>query len=725
MIIAEKPSVAIRIAYSLADDGKPLSYVTNGVRYYEIRKGADTLYIVAAAGHLFTIKQHGDSDVPVFDVEWIESYKVNKSAYFTKKYIDTIYSVGKKCSFFINACDYDIEGTVIGSNLIKYVVNSNVNSEPPKTNVKRMKFSTTTKPDLVRSYDEISEFDLENFYAGEARHKLDWMWGINLSRLLMRAISTQGVKKILSIGRVQGPALSLLAERELAIKNFVSKDYWKIFASVNGTEFESARGSIFDKNEAESIISGAGREAKVESVEKNVKEHWPFPPFDLTSLQLEASRVFKMDPSRTLAVAQSLYERSYISYPRTSSQKLPFTLNFRNILGMLSKLDAYKDMVMPLIQANRFRPIEGKKSDEAHPAIYPTGEEPKKLTSEEQHVYDLITRRFLACFAESASTENSEIMISINDERYRASGSRLLKRGWVDIYKYYAPKSKELPDFTKGETLSVEKIESRALKTEPPRRYNKASLIATLEEKELGTKATRAEIIDTLFRREYIRNSQIEVTGFGMSIYDALHSYCPDILDEQLTRKLEEDMEGISKGKISSGDVIEEGKQIITKITNIFKEKQSDIGKRLSQGLEKSEMEASIGKCKCGGDLIVRRSTAGKSFVQCNNCQLSYPLPQYSFVKPTGKNCEFCGTPIVKVFRRGKRVFQMCLDPNCETKKDWGKPKTAAQIKQEEAASKDNAAKPPKSPAKSQKRPGSKATVKKAAKPKRAKKAKV
>ncbi len=668
----------------MADDGKPLSYVTNGVRYYEIKKGGDTLYIVAAAGHLFTIKQRSDSDVPVFDVEWVESYKVNKSAYFTKKYIDTIYAVGKKCSFYINACDYDIEGTVIGSNLIKYVVNSNVNSELPKANVKRMKFSTTTKPDLVKSYENVSDFDFENFYAGEARHKLDWMWGINLSRSLMRAISTQGVKKILSIGRVQGPALGLLAERELAIKNFSPKDYWKIFAFVNGTEFECIKGSIFDAKEAESIIKNAGKEAKVESVEKNIKEHWPFPPFDLTSLQLEASRVFKMDPSRTLAVAQSLYERSYISYPRTSSQKLPFTLNFRNILNMLSKIEGYKEDALLLINGNRFKPIEGKKADEAHPAIYPTGEEPKKLTAEEQKLYDLITRRFLACFAESASTENNEVVIGISDEKYRASGSRLLKKGWIEIYKYYNPKTRELPEFGKGDLYPVEKIESRALKTEPPRRYNKASLISTLEEKELGTKATRAEIIDTLFRREYIRNSQIEVTGFGMSIYDALHSYCPDILDEQLTRKLEEDMDSISKGTLESETVIKEGKDIITKITNIFKEKQTEIGKRLSMGLEKSEMEASIGKCKCGGDLIVRRSTAGKSFVQCNNCQLSYPLPQYSFVKPTGKTCEFCGTPIVKVFRRGKRVFQMCLDPNCETKKDWGKPKTAAQIKSEQ-----------------------------------------
>ncbi len=667
----------------MADDGKPLSYVTNGVRYYEIKKAGDTLYIVAAAGHLFTIRQHGESDVPVFDVEWVESYKVNKSAYFTKKYIDTIYAVGKKCSFYINACDYDIEGTVIGSNLIKYVVNSNVNSELPRANVKRMKFSTTTKPDLVKSFEEISDFDFENFYAGETRHKLDWMWGINLSRSLMRAISTHGVKKILSIGRVQGPALGLLAEREIAIKNFTPKDYWKIFAFANNTEFESTKGSIFDEKVAKAILHDAGKEAKVESVEKKVKEHWPFPPFDLTSLQLEASRVFKMDPSRTLAVAQTLYERSYISYPRTSSQKLPFTLNFRNILNMLSKIDAYKEIALTLIKGNRFKPIEGKKSDETHPAIYPTGEEPKKLTAEEQRVYDLITRRFLACFEESASTENSEVIISIGNERYTASGARLLKKGWLETYKYYASRTKELPEFAKDDIYPVEKIESRALKTEPPRRYNKASLISTLEEKDLGTKATRAEIIDTLFRREYIRNSQIEVTGFGMSIYDALHSYCPDILDEQLTRKLEDDMESISKGTLSSDDVIREGKAIITRITHIFKEKQSDIGKRLSQGLEKSEMEASIGKCKCGGSLIVRRSGAGKSFVQCNNCQLSYPLPQYSFVKPTGKNCEFCGTPIVKVFRRGKRVFQMCIDPNCESKKDWGKPKTAAQIKQE------------------------------------------
>ncbi len=677
LIIAEKPSVALRIAYSLSDDARPKMYLSNGVRYYEIAKGKDTLFVVAAAGHLFTIRQKSDSDIPVFDVEWVESYKVNKGAYFTKKYIDTIYSVGRRCSVYINACDYDIEGTVIGSNLIKYVANSNVNSELPKSNVKRMKFSTTTKPDLMNAYAVLSEFDFSNFYAGETRHKLDWMWGINLSRSLMRAISTQGVKKILSIGRVQGPALGLLAERELEIKSFSPKDYWKLFAYAKDTEFESARGQIFDKKEAESVISAQGKEAVVESAERSTKENWPFPPFDLTSLQLEASRVFKMDPSKTLAVAQKLYERSYISYPRTSSQKLPFTLNFKAILNLMSKIPAYKKDADYLIKAQRFRPIEGKKSDEAHPAIYPTGEEPKKLLAEEQKVYDLIARRFLSCFAETASTENANVSISINGEMYRASGARTLKRGWLDVYTYYSPKTKEIPEFRKGEKIEIEKLESRALKTEPPRRYNKASLISTLEDKELGTKATRAEIIDTLFRREYIRNSQIEVTGFGMSIYNALHAYCPDILDEQLTRKLEDDMEGISKGKITSDHVIREVEEIITRITSIFKAKQTEIGKKLSEGLEKSEMEASIGKCKCGGDLIVRRSMAGKSYAQCNACQLSYPLPQYSKVVPIGKVCELCGTPIVKVFRKGKRVFQMDLDPKCESKKDWGKPKPA------------------------------------------------
>ena len=254
LIIAEKPSVALRIALSLGD-ASPKRNAINGVVYYEIERGDERIYIVAAAGHLFTIHQkQKDAQLPVFEIEWIESYKVNEGAYFTKKYLDTIKEISKRCNFIINACDYDIEGTVIGSNIIKYILNGDVNSEIKSTSIGRMKFSTTTRPDLVAAYGSLHEFDFNNMHAGEARHTLDWMWGINMSRALMHAIYSTGTKKVLSIGRVQGPTLSILAHRENEIKSFKPTAYWKVFAILSGIEFENTKGSIQSEEEAKAIL---------------------------------------------------------------------------------------------------------------------------------------------------------------------------------------------------------------------------------------------------------------------------------------------------------------------------------------------------------------------------------------------------------------------------------------------------------------------------------------
>ncbi len=678
LIIAEKPSVAQRLASSLAEgDYKRFSF--EGVSYYELKNGEDIIYVVAAAGHLFTIRQkEGSKGFPIFEIEWVPSYKANKNAYFTKKYLDTIAEIGKRCSLFINACDYDIEGTVIGTNIIKFIQNGDVNSEVKKGQLLRMKFSTTTKEDLLESYRNINPFDENNFNAGETRHILDWMWGINMSRALMRSLYANGIKKIVSIGRVQGPTLAILAKRELEIKDFVPKPYWKIFAVFKGVTFENSRNEIFEKKVAdEALERSRQKEAFVQKVENKEVIERPLPPFDLTSLQVEASRVFGMDPSRTLAIAQSLYERAYISYPRTSSQKLPYSLNLPRIIYEIGKNERYKALADELIKAKRFKPAEGKKEDEAHPAIYPTGIEPKSLTAEEEKVYDLIVKRFLSCFADYATIQRTNVVINANDELYKASGEVLEKEGWRKFYAPYVEmKNVEIPKFEEGERLKAEKIFQKEAKTTPPKRYTKASLISLLEKKNLGTKATRAEIIDTLFKRNYIEGSSIKVTDFGMSVYNALKENCKEILDEELTRKLEEDMDNIMRGKAKKEEVIEEGKKIIESIIKEFKAKEAEIGKSLKEGLQETSKGEVLGKCKCGGDLVIKRSKNGKSFVGCTNwpnCNVTYPLPQAAKIVPTGKTCEYCHTPIVKIFRRGKSVFEMCLDPECPTKKEWGK----------------------------------------------------
>ncbi|MGC8888607.1 MAG: DNA topoisomerase I [Candidatus Micrarchaeia archaeon] len=678
LIIAEKPSVAQRLASSLAE-GEYKRFSSSKVSYYELKNGSDTLYVVAAAGHLFTIRQkEGSKSFPVFDVEWVPSYKANPKAYFTKKYLDTIVEIGKRCSIFINACDYDIEGTVIGTNIIRYILHGDVNAKINKDLALRMKFSTTTKEDLLNSYKNINPFDESNFDAGETRHILDWMWGINMSRALMRSLYANGIKKVVSIGRVQGPTLAILAKRELEIKNFVPKPYWKIYLVAKGVEFENVRNEVFEKKVAdEAFEKSKVKEATVKKVEKKEVLERPLPPFDLTSLQLEASRVFGIDPSKTLSIAQSLYERAYISYPRTSSQKLPYSINLPRIIFEIGKNEKYAGLANKLISEKRFKPAEGKKEDEAHPAIFPTGIQPKSLEKDEEKIYDLIVKRFLSCFAEYAVTERTEIVLDAGGELYFASGEVQKEKGWKEFYApYVEAKNKEMPRFEEGEKVKIERLYEKELKTTPPKRFTKASLISLLEKKNLGTKATRAEIIDTLFKRNYIEGSSIKVTDFGMSIYNALKENCKEILDEELTRKLEEDMENIMRGKAKKEDVINEGKKIIEEIIKDFKSKEVEIGKSLREGLQETSKKEVLGKCKCGGDLVIKRSKNGKSFVGCTNwpeCNVTYPLPQAAKVVPTGKICPYCNTPIVKIFRRGKSVFEMCLDPECPTKKDWGK----------------------------------------------------
>lgn len=688
LIIAEKPSVALRIALSLGDSG-PARKSLNGVSYYELGSRGGTLVVVAAVGHLFSLKQKGvGSKLPVFDVEWVPSFGMSKESYFTKKYLDTIKDAARGCDVFINACDYDTEGTVIGTNIIKYVRDGNVNEELAQAragSIRRMHFSTTTRSDLIAAYDAAGPFDSGNFDAGETRHIMDWIWGINLSRALMRAISAIGMRKVMSIGRVQGPTLAIIAEREKEIRNFKPQDYWKVFITVKGARFENAKGAIFDHKLADSLAkSASGATAVVEKAESKESAMRPFPPFDLTSLQLEASRSLGLDPSKTLAIAQSLYERSYISYPRTASQKLPPSLNLPRIIGEIAKNPFYKALADQLISASRFRPAEGTKEDEAHPAIYPTGELPSKLTQEEEKLYDLIVRRFLAAFADYASIEKTSVVLDVKGEKYGAQGSRVTKSGWLSFYSYYKPAESSMPKFELGSSENVEKSQTKKDTTKPPDRFSKASIIALLEKKNLGTKATRAAIVDTLFNRGYIQNRRIEATAYGMSVYEALKSYCEPILDEAMTRRLDEDMDDIVHGKTTKVAVIKEGRDMITSIIATFTRNQKEISESLQKGLELTKESNVLGKClKDGGNLVVKYSRAGKQFAACANwpnCNNTYPLPQGAKIVPTGKVCELCKTPIVKVFRKGK-VFEMDLDPNCETKKNWGKKPEAEAVK--------------------------------------------
>ncbi|MDE1810588.1 MAG: DNA topoisomerase I [Candidatus Micrarchaeota archaeon] len=672
LIIAEKPSVALRIAMALGNDNTR-KVVSEGVSYYEIKGQKQTIYVAAAVGHVFTIHQTDkERNYPVLNVGWEASYKVNKKSDYTKKYLDVFEELAPKADLFINACDYDTEGTVIGTNIIRFV------GKDAEKNAKRMKFSTTTVPDLKEAYAHLMPLDMGNFKAGEARHMLDWLWGINLSRALTSAISANRFTNALSIGRVQGPTLAILAKREIEIGNFVPTPFWRLSSKIGQEliEFLNTRGDIKDNMVAQKAFDASRKESRnaqvtgIDSTEQMIR---PFPPFDLTTLQLEASKAFRFDPSATLAIAQSLYERSFISYPRTSSQKLPPALGLSRIIADLAKIPAYSDHAKRLMKEKRYQPAEGAKTDEAHPAIYPTGIEPSGLEEQERKLYDLIARRFLACFAPVAKVARTKITVSMGEESYSTNGSIILDKGWLDYYPYTTLSEKTLPQFKKGQRVNVSSVDMNEMMTQPPKRYSKAQLIADLEKKNLGTKATRAAIIDTLFRRNYIEGVSINVTEFGMSVYEALNENANMIVNEETTKTLEEDMEEIVKGKKTEEEVVDEGKKMLVEALKAFDQNKIRIAEAMRKGLQASE---TLGPCPVdGGDLVIRRSRVGKFFAACANypkCTVTYSVPQNAKIVSTGKVCEHCHTPIIKVVRRGKRPFEMDLDPKCITKKEWG-----------------------------------------------------
>jgi len=707
LIIAEKPNVARKIAYALAEK-KPIRKTIGKVPYYELTRDGKKIIVAPAVGHLFSLapkeKTYG---YPVFDIEWVPVYVAEKGKRYAKEYIKALRELAKRADEFIVACDYDTEGEVIGYTALKYACGV----DPAKA--KRMKFSALTKKDLLRAWYNLEptiNFGMAD--AGVARHVLDWYWGVNLSRALSSAVKkVSGKWIVLSTGRVQGPTLKFLVEREQEIANFIPTPYWviKMTLEKNNRQYTAVyeKDRILDEKEAKKIVEEAKKgPAFVEKVEIKQQQRNPPHPFDLGTLQREAYSAFGYSPKKTLDIAQKLYEMSLCSYPRTSSQKLPKNLNFRSIIQNLAKISEYKPFAYELLGKEELKPVEGKKEDPAHPAIYPTGELPKpgELSKEEQNIYDLIVRRFLALFADPAVRESVKVIINSNNHRFVLSGSRTVKEGWLKIYgKYVSFDEVLLPKFEKGEQIKVIQIKREKKKTKPPARYSPASVIKKMEDLGIGTKATRAQILETLYSRGYIEGKKkIKVTPLGMKVIKALENSVPDIISVELTREFEEKMEQIMQKRISKEKVIEESKETLLKILKEFKKRENEIGKNLleafieSQGNKKGKRSEStkeltaeeeesikkslekkkpvdtiiVGKCpKCGGDLVVRYSRkTGKRFVGCSNwpnCDVTYPLLQRGEIIPTGKTCPECGNaPIVKI-KEHNREYEVCLNMNC------------------------------------------------------------
>ncbi len=677
LIVTEKPQAAEKIATALSDS-KPIKKTKGRSVYYELKRGNKKILVGCAVGHLYGLAEKTKTKwgtYPVFDIVWKPKYEIDKNADYTKSYLNLLKELAKKADTFTVATDYDLEGSVIGHNIIKQAFK--------QTDAKRMKFSTLTKDELNDSYNKASKhLDFNLIHAGETRHYIDWIYGINITGALSSAIKdSSGRFRILSSGRVQGPTLKIIVDREKEIQKFKPTPYWEIF--LDGLHKKSKilakhkEDKFKDEKKVKEILKKTkGKKAIISSLKKSTHNQNPPTPFDLTSLQVEAFRVFKITPKETSQLAQDLYTRGLISYPRTSSQKLPASIGYKKILQKLSKNEEYEKLCTDLLKT-KLKPNEGKKNDPAHPAIYPTGEK-EKVAGRSEKLYDLIVRRFFAVFGEPAKRETISVEIDVNKEIFTLSGTKTIEKGWHVLYgKYATQKEEELPEMKEGEEIKVKKIYDERKETQPPKRYTQASIIKTMEKYNLGTKATRAMIVDTLNQREYLQNDPIEATELGIMIVDTLNKYLPEILDIKLTSQLEKEMEQVRENKKKKDDIIKKEEKFLTKILEKFKTKEMVIGKELSEAtLETEKKMNEYGLCPAckKNQLRILFSKNRKRFLACSGypkCKTTFSLPQTGLIKKTDKPCKVCGYPVVLVIRKGKRPWSLCINPDCKSKENW------------------------------------------------------
>jgi DNA topoisomerase-1 len=305
----------------------------------------------------------------------------------------------------------------------------------------------------------------------------------------------------------------------------------------------------------------------------------------------------------------------------------------------------------------------------------------------EARIYDLICRRFMASLGGPAIRENVSAKVTVDSEggahSFFLKGTKLVEEGWIKFYKpYIKEKGSELPQISEGQKVSIAKLRCLERYTKPPARFNPGSLLRLMEEEGLGTKATRTDIVDTLFKRGYVKGNAAEITDLGFTIVESLERHAPDILSVEMTRSLEEDMGHIQRGAFSRGSTIKKAVEVLESTLSEFRAHEGSIGSEISGAITREEERSSyLGRCPGCGDghlrVIVNKKT-GKRFAGCSNyfddkCTTSYPLPQRGRITATGRSCGECGAPIIKITSRGRHPWELCVNIDCPSKRGRSK----------------------------------------------------
>ena len=585
--IAEKPSVGRDIARILG--------ATRDHRNYMEGNGYQVTWVF---GHLCELKMPEDynpywkswalSTLPIIPPRF--GIKLKNDQGIAAQFA-TIEQLIQKAEYVINCGDAGQEGELIQ----RWVMQKAKVSCP----VKRLWISSMTDEAIREGFQKLrDQADYQNLYmAGLARAIGDWLLGINATRLYSAKYGRPGHP--LSVGRVQTPTLALIVNRQREIDNFKPEPYWVLATIYRQTTFTATKGKFTSKEEGEQAFATiAGKPFTVTDVQKKNGTEAPKQLFDLTSLQVECNRKFGYSAETTLNLIQALYERKLTTYPRVDTQYLsddiysqcPQVMN-----GLYKTTFTAQAPYAQLVKALGGKPLKKSKKvfDSSkvtdHHAIIPTGVVPKALSDMERNVYDLVARRFIAAFYPDCKFATTTVLGRVEDVEFKASGKEILSLGWREVYandteetaSAQDDKEQTLPTFTKGESGPHEPTLTEK-QTTPPPYYTEASLLrametagkfvddeelrAALKENGIGRPSTRAAIIETLFKRHYIRKERkrLVATPTGMELIDLIKE---ELLKScELTGIWEKKLRDIEHGKYVVGQFVDELKEQVTEI---------------------------------------------------------------------------------------------------------------------------------------------------------------
>ncbi|TKG96491.1 type IA DNA topoisomerase [Puteibacter caeruleilacunae] len=641
--IAEKPSVAKEIATILGANSRRDGYFEgNGYQ------------ITWTFGHLCTLKEPNDytdrwkywnlSTLPMippkFSIKLIDDSGI-------KKQFSIIEKLMEKATGVINCGDAGQEGELIQ----RWVMaKARCTAE-----VKRLWISSLTEEAIKEGFEKLlpaSEFD--NLYAaGSARAIGDWLLGMNATRLYTLKYGSN--RQVLSIGRVQTPTLALIVNRQKEIENFVPQPYWELKTKYREATFSSVKGRFSKKEDAQIVLQEIlNTELQVTNVQtKNTTEH---PPrlFDLTSLQVECNRKFNMSAEDTLKIIQALYEKKLTTYPRVDTTFLSNDI-YKKVPGTLKRLKGYEELTQPIFAGGKIRKskkvFDDKKITDHH-AIIPTGVIRMDLSPSEKNVYDIVTKRFIAVFYPDCKAANTTVLAKVEKHEFKATGKQILDPGWRVVFKGEKSTTQNdeniLPAFTVGEKGPHEP-DLAEKQTQPPKFYTEASLLRAMEtagknvddeelrdlmkENGIGRPSTRANIIETLLRRRYIRKERkrLVATSTGVELIDTIQNEL--LKSAELTGQWEKKLKQIESGEYQVSQFMEELKQMVTDIVIQVKrsqkkyitiEEEPEKKKKTSTEKSKAPVKLTCPKCK-EGELLKGKSAWGCSKWK-EGCQFRLPI---------------------------------------------------------------------------------------------------